>query len=196
MGVDNPWSALWLLMGARLLAGEDGSTSMAGLNLSNSVDVDTLLACADVRGALDLTDAVRFEHHVTEAYKSIVRQPYERRGDVVQAAATVPNLSAKHEGGDPLVEAGRDHPSDLLDYFLSEEQVSSTGLMPALERDYLAKHDAVNRTAAALTRAGIGLRPAALLDAPAGDRDALGGRAQASPAVSAPGSPQPARAPA
>ena len=33
MGVDNPWSVLWLLMGARLMAADDGSTSLAGLNL-------------------------------------------------------------------------------------------------------------------------------------------------------------------
>ncbi len=66
MGVDNPWSVLWLLMGARLLAGEDGSTSMAGLNLSNSVELPTLLSDADVRRGLGFEDDVRFEHHVTE----------------------------------------------------------------------------------------------------------------------------------
>ena len=163
MGVDNPWSVLWLLMGARLLAGEDGSTSMAGLNLSNSVEPDSLLACADVRQALGLADAVRFEHHVTEAYKSIVRQPYDRRADVVQAAATVPNVSAKHEGGDPSVEAGRDHPSDIFDYFRPLEEIERHGLMPALQANYLDKHDAVNRTATALLGTGIAVKPAALL---------------------------------
>jgi hypothetical protein len=172
MGVDNAWSVLWLLMGARLLAGEDGSTSMAGLNLSNSVDLETLLACADVRQALGLADSVRFEHHVTEAYKSIVRQPYDRRADVVAAASTVPNVSAKHEGGDPAVEAGRDHPSDIFDYFLALEDVERRGLMPVLEANYLDKHAAVNRTAAALTAAGIAVRPATLLHATAGDRAA------------------------
>src|SRR5450759_1449503 len=86
MGVDNPWSVLWLLMGARLLAGDDGSTSLAGLNLSNSVEVDTLLADAEVRHALGFDEGVRFEHHVTETFKSIVRQPYDRRADVVTAA--------------------------------------------------------------------------------------------------------------
>ena len=75
MGIDNPYSVLWMLMGARLLASEDGSTGLVGLNPSNSVDVATLEASSEVRGALGLTDAVRFEHHVTEAYKSIVRQP-------------------------------------------------------------------------------------------------------------------------
>ena len=166
LGVDNAWSVLWLLMGARLLAGQDGSTSMAGLNLSNSVELDTLLACADVRQALGLADAVRFEHHVTEAYKSIVRQPYDRRTDIVQAAATVPNISAKHEGGDAAVEAGRDHPSDIFDYFQPLEEIERRGLMPALQANYLDKHSAVSRTAAALTAAGVAVRPAALLHGP------------------------------
>ncbi len=163
LGVDNAWSVLWLLMGARLLAGPDGATSMAGLNLSNSVDLDCLLSCADVRQALGLTDAVRFEHHVTEAYRNIVRQPYDRRADVVQAAATVSNISAKHEGGDADIESGRGHPSDIFDYFLPLEEIERKGLMAVLQSNYLEKHAAVTRTAAALTVAGISVRPAALL---------------------------------
>ena len=163
MGVDNPWAALFVLMGARLLAADDGSTSLAGLNLSNSVDVATLEASSAVRAALGLTDAVRFEHHVTEAYRSIVRQPYDRRDDVVRAAASVPNVSAKHEGGEPDIEAGREHPSDIFDYFVARDAALSEGLMPALEGNYLDKHDAVNRTAAALLRAGVGVRAASLL---------------------------------
>ena len=165
MGVDNPWSVLWLLMGARLLAGDDGSTSLAGLNLSNSVEVDTLLAGAELRHALGFDEGVRLEHHVTETFKSIVRQPYDRRADVVTAAATVPNISAKHEGGDPAVEVTREHPSDILDYFISKDQVVADGLMPLLEQNYLDKHAALNETAAALTRAGIGVKAAALLHA-------------------------------
>ena len=167
MGVDNPWSALWLLMGARLLAADDGSTSMIGLNLSNSVELPTLLAAADVRRSLGFEAEVRFEHHVTETWKSIVRQPYHRRADVVAAAATVPNISAKHEGGDPETEALREHPSDILDYFVPKEKAIVDGLMPLLERNYLDKHDAVSCTAAELTRAGIAVKPAALLHAPA-----------------------------
>ena len=167
MGIDNPFSVLWLLMGASLLAGDDGSTSLAGLNLSNSVDLNTLQASAQMRDALGLTGAVRFEHHVTEAFKSIVRQPYERRDELVAAAATVANLSAKHEGGDPEGEAASAHPSDIFDYFLSRDEIDTSGLMAALEAGYLAKHDAVNRTADALTQAGIGVRPAALLHASA-----------------------------
>jgi hypothetical protein len=165
MGVDNPWSALWLLMGARLLAADDGSTSMIGLNLSNSVELPTLLAAAEMRRGLGFEDEVRFEHHVTETFKSIVRQPYDRCADVVAAAATVPNISAKHEGGDPAVEAACEHPSDILDYFIPKEQVLADGLMPLLERNFLDKHAAVNHTAAELTRAGIGVHAAALLHA-------------------------------
>ncbi len=163
MGVDNPYAMLWLLMGARLLAADDGSTSLAGLNLSNSADVATIEASSAARAALGLTDAVRFEHHVTEAYRSIVRQPYDRRDDVVRAAASVPNISAKHEGGEPAVEVGRDHPSDIFDYFVAREAALADGIMPALEGNYLDKHDAVNRTAEQLVRAGVGVRAASLL---------------------------------
>jgi hypothetical protein len=166
MGIDNPFSVLWLLMAASLLGGEDGSTSLAGLNLSNSVDAATIEASSRLREALGLTDAVRFEHHVTEAYKSIVRQPYERRTELVTAAATVANLSAKHEGGEPVEEAAGEHPSDIFDYFLSRDEIERRGLMPALEAGYLAKHAAVNHTADELTRAGIGVRPATRLHAP------------------------------
>ena len=170
MGVDNPWSVLWLLMGARLLCADDGSTSMSGLNLSNSVEPSALLEAAEVRRGLGFDDDVRFEHHVTEAFKSIVRQPYDRRADIVAVAAGAANISAKHEGGDPEVEVTRERPSDILDYFMSKTQVVESGLMARLEQNYLDKHAAVNHTAAALIRAGIGLRPAALLhgdDAPA-----------------------------
>ena len=163
MGVDNPWSVLWLLMGARLLGGDADGTSLSGINFSNSADTDTLRAAAAAREALGLRDAVRFEHHVTEAYKSIVRQPYERRAEVVEIAADVPNISAEHEGGDPAVEAGRKHRSDILDYFISENVIRAAGAMEALERNYLDKHAALNHTAADLIRAGIGVKPAGLL---------------------------------
>ncbi len=106
---------------------------------------------------------MRFEHHITETYKSIVRQPYLRRDELVELARTVCNISAKHEGGDPEVEATRAHPSDDLDYFIPKEEIEAKGLMPALLVNYLDKHDAVNRTAAALLRAGIGVVAAPLL---------------------------------
>ena len=55
------------------------------------------------------------------------------------------------------VDAAREHPSDILDYFLPKEEILSRGLMDALEQNYLDKHDAVNRTADALVKAGIGV---------------------------------------
>jgi hypothetical protein len=163
MGVDNPWSVLWLLIGARLVGGSGGATSLSGINFSNSADSDTLRAASAAREALGLRETVRFEHHVTEAYKSIVRQPYERRAEVVEIAAEVPNISAEHEGGDPAVEAGRKHRSDILDYFISQNVIEAAGAMEALERNYLDKHAALNHTAADLIRAGIGVRAASLL---------------------------------
>ena len=165
MGVDNPFSVLWLLMGARLFAADHGSTGMAGFNLSNSVDTDTIRASSAVRKAFGLEQDVRFEHHITETHKSIVRQPYLRRDELLDVAADVPNISAKHEGADPEVEATREHPSDIFDYFVPKQQLLDDGLMPALEQNYLDKHAAVSRTAEELTRAGIGVHAAALLHA-------------------------------
>lgn len=116
MGNDNPYAVLWTLLMARFFARADGSTPLAGLNLSNSVNLETLELTSQIRRALGLESGVRIEHHIVEAYKSIVRQPYNRRGDLLQAAGTVPNISAKHEGADPEVDATREHPSDILDY--------------------------------------------------------------------------------
>jgi hypothetical protein len=163
MGNDNPFSVLWTLLTARLFSRADGSSGLIGLNFSNSVNAETIRECDRLRAALGLTAQVRFEHHITETYKSIVRQPYLRREELVEIARTVPNISAKHEGGDPEVEADREHPSDDLDYFLSKEEIAARGLQAALLTNYLDKHQALNRTAEALVSAGIGLVPAPLL---------------------------------
>ena len=163
MGNDNPFSVLWTLLAARLFSRPDGSTSLIGFNFSNSVNNDTIRASHRIRRALGLEECVRFEHHITETYRSIVRQPYNRRAELVEVAREVPNISAKHEGGDPEVENSREHPSDILEYFLSKEEIESRGLMPALELNYLDKHEALNRTAEALVRSGVGIVPAAKL---------------------------------
>jgi len=163
MGNDNPFAVLWTLMGARLLSRDEGATSLIGFNFSNSVNKDTLLASDAIRRAMGLTDVVRFEHHITETWKSIVIQPYNRRDELVAIADKVPNISAKHEGGDEDMEKEREHPSDILEYFLTKKDITAQGLMGHLERNYLDKHDAVNRTADALTRAGIGVICAANL---------------------------------
>ena len=160
MGNDNPFAVLWTLMAARLFSREDGTTSLIGFNFSNSVNNETIEDSNTIRSAMGLTDVVRFEHHITETWKSIVRQPYLRRDELVEIAARVPNISAKHEGGDPDTEQQREHPSDILEYFMSKQDVEANDLMDALARSYLDKHDAVNNTADALTRAGISVIPA------------------------------------
>jgi len=155
MGNDNPYSVLWTLMTAKLFSREDGSTPLVGFNLSNSVDCQTLELSAEIRRKLGLEDKVRIEHHITETWKSIVRQPYNRRCDLLEIAARVPNISAKHEGGDPEVEQTREHASDVLDYFRDKEEILSSGDMAHLEKNYMDKHEAVNKTARALTEKGL-----------------------------------------
>ncbi|MBW2340053.1 MAG: hypothetical protein JRF50_06845 [Deltaproteobacteria bacterium] len=157
MGNDNPFAVFWTLMAARMLSREDGTTSLIGFNLSNSVNNDTIRASDKIRRAMGLNDVVRLEHHITETYKSIVVQPYNRREELVEVAKEVPNIAAKHEGGDPEIDSAREHPSDILEYFLPKEEIIKQGLMEKLERNYLDKHDALNRTADALTKAGIGV---------------------------------------
>jgi hypothetical protein len=157
MGNDNPFAILWTLLAARLFSRADGRTSLIGFNLSNSADNETLRQASYLRRALGLEDVVRFEHHITETWKSIVRQPYNRRAELVEIAREVPNISAKHEGGEPEIEPTLAHPSDILDYFLAKAVAEKAGLMPALETNYLEKHRSVQLTAQALVKAGIGV---------------------------------------
>ena len=155
MGNDNPFAGLWTLLGAKLFAREDGSTPLVGFNWSNSVDNETLEITAQVRRALGFEDAVRFEHHITETQKSIVRQPYDRRAELIELADHVANISAKHEGGDPALDAAHPHPSDILDYFRDKAEVIASGEWDALADDFTDKLDATNHTARALTEHGL-----------------------------------------
>ena len=155
MGNDNPFAALWTLIGAKLFSRDDGTTSLVGFNWANSVDNETIEQTSRLREALGFEHAVRFEHHITETYKSIVIQPYDRLDELLELAEHVPNISAKHEGAGPKIDATREHPSDILEYFLPKEEIEAKGLMPYLERNYLDKHDALNRTARALTEKGL-----------------------------------------
>jgi hypothetical protein len=155
MGNDNPYAALWTLIGAKLFSREDGTSPLIGFNWSNSVNNETMQIAAEVRKALGFQDVVRFEHHIVETYKSIVRQPYNRRDELIEIAAQVANISAKHEGGDPEIDRTREHPSDILDYFRDKAEIEAAGDMPHLLRNYLDRHDAVNATARALTEAGL-----------------------------------------
>jgi hypothetical protein len=151
MGNDNPYSVLWTLMMAKLFSREDGSTSLVGFNLSNSVNNRTIELSSDIRRQLGLESHVRIEHHITETYNSIVRQPYNRRDELIELAKTIPNIAAKHEGGDPETEETREHSSSILDYFRDKQEIIDAGHMDFLERNYLDKHDATNNTARALT---------------------------------------------
>ncbi len=155
MGNDNPYAALWTLIGAKLFARDDGSTPLVGFNWSNSVNNETMEITAQFRKALDFEEEVRFEHHITEAYKSIVRQPYNRRQELVELADHVANISAKHEGGDPEIDAAREHPSDILDYFRDKEEIMASGDWEHLTQNFMDKLEATNRTAWALTEHGL-----------------------------------------
>ncbi len=155
MGNDNPYAALWTLIGAKLFSRPDGTSPLIGFNWSNSINNETMEITAQVRRELGFEDVVRFEHHITETYKSIVRQPYDRLDELVEIAGHVANISAKHEGGVPEIDVTREHPSDILDYFRARSEVEESGDMPHLLRNYLDKHDSVNRTARALTENGL-----------------------------------------
>jgi len=155
MGNDNPYAALWTMLGAKLFAREDGTTSLIGFNWANSVDNETIEKGASIRDAFEFEDVIRFEHHITETQKSIVIQPYDRTDELVALADHVANISAKHEGGKPAIDSAREHPSDILEYFLPKEAIEADGLMEALQRNFLDKHDALNVTATELTKKGL-----------------------------------------
>jgi hypothetical protein len=155
MGNDNPYAALWTLIGAKLFSRDDGSSPLIGFNWSNSVNNETMEITAQFRKDLGFEDIVRFEHHITETMKSIVRQPYNRREELVEIADHVANISAKHEGGDPEIDAEREHPTDILDYFRDKQEIIDSGDWEHLKQNFNDKFDALNKTAWALTEHGL-----------------------------------------
>jgi hypothetical protein len=155
MGNDNPYAGLWTLIGAKLFSRDDGTSPLIGFNWGNSINNQTMEITAQFRKQLGFEEVVRFEHHITETFKSIVKQPYNRRDELVQLADHVANISAKHEGGDPEVDGNRPHPSDILDYFRDKSEVISSGDWEALTLNFMDKVDATNRTAWALTERGM-----------------------------------------
>jgi hypothetical protein len=155
MGNDNPYAALWTLIGAKLFARDDGTSPLIGFNWSNSINNESMEITAQFRKDLGFEDVVRFEHHITETWKSIVRQPYNRRDELVTIAGHVANISAKHEGGDPEIDQTRPHPSDILDYFRDKEEVIESGDWENLALNFQDKLDATNKTAWALTENGL-----------------------------------------
>jgi len=155
MGNDNPYSCLWTLMTAKLFAREDGTSPLIGFNLANSVNNETIELSAYIRKAFDFEDVVRLEHHVIETQKSIVRQPYDRRDELLEVAKKVKNISAKHEGGDVEIDENREHPSDILDYFRDKQEIIDSGHWEFMRRNHLDRYIAINTTAKILTENGI-----------------------------------------
>jgi len=155
MGNDNPYAGLWTLIGAKLFSRDDGTSPLIGFNWSNSINNETMEITAQFRKELGFEDVVRFEHHITETYKSIVLQPYNRRDELIQIADHVKNISAKHEGGEPEIESNLKHPSDILDYFRDKSEVIQSGDWDYLLQNFMEKFESTNRTARALTEHGL-----------------------------------------
>jgi hypothetical protein len=155
MGNDNPYACLWTLLTAKLFSRDDGTSPLIGFNLANSVNNETIELAAYIREDFGFEDVVRIEHHITETYKSIVRQPYDRLPELLELADHVKNISAKHEGAVPEIDASRDYPTDILDYFRTKEDLIEAGHMPKKLINYLDKHHALNRTAEELTKRGL-----------------------------------------
>jgi hypothetical protein len=155
MGNDNPYAGLWTLLGAKLFSRDDGTSPLIGFNWSNSINNECMEITAQFRRPLGFEDVVRFEHHITETWKSIVRQPYNRRAELVELADHVANISAKHEGGDPEIDQTREHPSDILDYFRDKSEVIASGDWDHLLLNFMDKFNAANETARALTENGL-----------------------------------------
>lgn len=151
MGNDNPYAGLWTLIGAKLFSRDDGTSPLIGFNWSNSINNKTMEITAQFRKELGFEDVIRFEHHITETWKSIVRQPYNRRDELIEIASHVANISAKHEGGDIDLEEMRDHKSDILDYFRDKDEIFASGDWDNLQMNFMDKFYALNRTAKALT---------------------------------------------
>ena len=155
MGNDNPYSVLWTLMTAKLFSRADGTSPLIGFNLSNAVNNWTIEMSSHIRKNFGFEDVVRLEHHIIETWKSIVRQPYDRTAELLEIAPKVRNISAKHEGGPVDIDSKREHPSDILDYFKSKDQISEEGIWDHLLQNYYDRQTAINNTAKALTEKGI-----------------------------------------
>ena len=154
-GSDNPYHALWIMMMAKLFSRDDGTSPLIGFNWSNSINNQTMELSAEFRKALGFEKVIRFEHHITETQKSIVIQPYDRRGELLEIADHVANIAAKHEGGDLEVDSRREHPSDILDYFRDKSEVIASGDWDHLRVNFLDKVAASNTTAWQLTQKGL-----------------------------------------
>lgn len=155
MGNDNPFSILWTLMTAKLFSREDGTTPLFGFNFANTINDETFKLSAEVRKNLEFEDLILLEHHVTETYYGIVRQPYLRRDQIVRLNEEIKMISAKHEGGEPSVEKARAYPSDGNDYSKTKPQIKEEGIWEAMRISNLDRLDSLNLTAQKLTENGL-----------------------------------------
>jgi len=155
MGNDNPFSILWTLMTAKLFSRKDGTTPLFGFNFANSINDDTFKLSAEVRKNLEFEDLVLLEHHVTETYYGIVRQPYLRRDQVVRLDKEIKMISAKHEGGEPSIEINRTYPSDGNDYSKTKHQIKEEDIWEAMRISNIDRLDSLNLTAQKLTENGL-----------------------------------------
>jgi len=129
-GADNPYSALWIMTMAKLFSRPDGTSPLIGFNWSNSINNETLELSSEFRKALGFERVIRFEHHITETQKSIVIQPYNRRQELLEVAERVPNIAAKHEGGDPEIEKSNQQVSADIDAYQRQQAVAGKGIHP------------------------------------------------------------------
>jgi hypothetical protein len=74
---------------------------------------------------------------------------------LLELARKVKNVSAKHEGANVEVDEKREHPTDILEYFMSKEEIMKAGIWDALRVNLLDRYDAINTTAKALTENGL-----------------------------------------
>ena len=112
-----------------------------------------LFLVVDCSGHAETTDWMTRNNIIVEVdYNTAVRWSTVGRGIQVELAKKVSNVSAKHEGGIPEIDKDREHPTDILDYFLSKEQINEMGIMEHLRTNVLDRLDAVNSTAKLLTK--------------------------------------------
>ncbi len=155
VGNDNPFAGLWTLLGARLFARDDGSGAAGGVQLGqlgeqrDPRDHRPGSPGARPRGCRPLRAP---RHRDLEEHRPAALRPPRRAG---RPGAHVPNISAKHEGGDPAVDAARPHPSDILDYFRDKAEIIASGDWDNLQLNFMDKLDATNHTARALTEHGL-----------------------------------------
>jgi len=161
VGTDNPYSALIQFLFCKAFQRADGTTGVDGINLANSVSSDTIKAIANMRRELGLEEKIRIEHHITEPTYGVVKQPYNRREQLLELVRDIPNISAKHEGADQDIELSRKKQGNLMDNFLSKDEVIAKGYMDDMRINFLDKHDSLNRTAKALTENGFAFIAAA-----------------------------------